>query len=278
MVVKPRSTTCGADLKVRRKAHKMIRFGNKYFKIESVTELVADNGEFGFEFRRLCKMKFQEDNFLFLHDVVRRRPPQRIYLEYIIPTLGSGPRPGNLQAYDATPQFPFGHRPKTHIVATPRRVRVNLGRGLNISDAVRAPMIALANANRWSEGLWRPALETAVADIKRLLDMNGTTGEYYASDAFLQLFERLVMPCVQQQHVDTLALTNGLSSAVKKDLRLREFLRYAKASVFFGLPDIECTRREQMFRRAAEEMLQKLKADHELPGTFDSLKVGAWRA
>ena len=94
----------------------------------------------------------------------------------------------------------------------------------------------------------------------------------------LQLFERLVMPCVQQQHVDTFALTNGLSSAVKKDRRLREFLRYVKASVFFGLPDIECTRREQMFRRAAEEMLQKLKADHEVPGTFDSLKVGAWGA
>lgn len=256
----------------------MIRFGNKYFKIESVTELVADNGEFGLEFRRLCKRKFQEECFLFLREVAMRKPPQRIYMEYIIPMLGTGPRQNNLQAYDATPHFPFGHRPKMHIVATPRRIRVNLGRGLNISDAARAPMIALANANRWSEGLWRAAMQTAIAEITRLLAMNNTTSDYYVSDAFLQLFERLVMPCVQQQHVDTLALTNGLSSAVKKDARLLHFLRYAKASVFFGLPDIECTRREQTFRRAAEEMLQKLKADHEMPFTFDSLKVGAWGA
>lgn len=264
-------------LQNQKKGLKMIRFGNKYFKIESVTELAADNGEFGFKFRRLCRTKFQEENFLFLHDVVRRKPPQRIYMEYIIPTMPKRGLKGNLESYDATTHFPFGHRPKMHMVETPRRVRVNLGRGLNISDAVRAPLVALANANRWSAGLWQKPLEDAVADIKQLLAMNGTTPGYYASDAFLKLFERLVMPCVQQQHVNTFALTNGLS-AVKKDLRLREFLRYAKASIFFGLPDIECTRREQMFRRAAEEMLQKLKADTGMRGAFDSLKEGAWRA
>jgi len=242
----------------------MIRFGIKYFKIESVTELVADNSEFGFEFRRLCKMKAQEECFLFLRDVALRRPPQRIYMEYIIPTMPRRQHNPNLKAHDATTHFPDGHRPKMHHMEAPRRIRVNLGRGLNISSAARAPMIALANANRWSEGLWRPLLQTAVVEIKRLLNVNGTIDEYYASDAFLQLFERLVMPCVQQQHADTLALTNGLSSAVKKDRRLREFLRYAKAAVFFGLPGVDCTRREQVFRRAAEEMLQKLRADLEM--------------
>jgi len=256
----------------------MIRFGSKYFKIESVTELVADNGEFGLEFRRLCQKKFQEDNFLFLQDVVRRKPPQRIYMEYIIPTMPARQREDNLSAYDATTHFPFGHRPKMHIVETPRRVRVNLGRGINISSGARAPLVALANANRWSEALWRPALETAVTEIKGLLGTNNTISEYYGANTFLQLFERLAMPCVQQQHVDTLALTNGLSSAVRKDRRLLQFLRYAKASVFFGLPDVECAKREQMFRHAADEMLQGLRTDHGMTSTFDSLKVGAWGA
>ncbi|APZ96591.1 hypothetical protein Fuma_06261 [Fuerstiella marisgermanici] len=177
-------------------------------------------------------MKAQEDSFLFLRDAALRSPPQRIYMEYTIPTMPRRQHNPNLMAPDATTHFPDGHRPKMHHMEAPRRIRVNLGRGLNISDAVRAPMIALANANRWSEGLWRPALETAVAEIKRLLDMNGTTPEYYASDTFLRLFERLVMPCVQQQHVDTLALTNGLSSAVKKTAGFANFCGMRKQRSF----------------------------------------------
>lgn len=255
----------------------MIRFGSKYFKIESISELVSDNGEFGLEFRRLCKKKVQEDLFLFLQDIERRRPPQRIYMEFLIPTMPQT-RGNNFHAYDATTHFPFGHRPKMHIVAVPNRVRVNLGRGINISDTARNPLIALANANRWSEALWRPALQPAVAEVKRLLRSNNTVSEYYASSNFLKLFDRLVMTCVQQQHASTFALTEGLPSAVKNDGRLLQFLRYAKASIFFGHDDIDCTTREQMFRRAADEMLNGLKADHGITSTFDSLKTGAWAA
>ncbi|MEP3480615.1 MAG: hypothetical protein ABJZ55_15300 [Fuerstiella sp.] len=155
---------------------------------------------------------------------------------------------------------------------------MNLGRGINISDRARNPLIALANANRWSEALWRPALDIAAAEVSQLLHNNNTVNEYYASNDFLKLFDRLVMTSVQQQHASTFALTEGLPSAVKNDRRLLQFLRYAKASIFFGHDDIDCTTRKQMFRRAADEMLNGLKADHGITNTFDSLKTGAWAA
>lgn len=259
----------------------MIRFGTKYFAVENALALAGDMSDFGLAFRRICKLKFQEDCYLFLEAVARRAPPQSIYMQYIIPVRApartDADRAAELayEGYDGTRYFPQGHRPNANMLVVTNRVRVNVGRNLNISAAARQPMIDLANRNIWAEAMWRGLLNTAAGEINRLLVSNNTMSDLYESAEFLRLVERHMMPCVQQSHADTFVLTARLPNALKSDRRLVEFVRYAKTAVLFD--ELE-SRHSDVFERAAQEMLRALREDHGITATFDDLKQDAWRA
>lgn len=58
---------------------------------------------------------------------------------------------------------------------------------INVSSAIRAPMIKLAKSNNWDKAAWKPLIDSAKAAITLLIEANCLgSSHFYASKRFLQ--------------------------------------------------------------------------------------------